>query len=255
MRTRRAFTLVELLVVIVIIGLLVSIIVPTLRTAVAITRNNQSQARMRQIGQAFFNFASEHGSYLPGCWRGRFVGPEDWQKSWMGTELWPGGEARGTLLDYVGGEGAARELYRCPSLDKGVYGSGVGSNGLFDYSMLMVFSGARIDAIPTSADVRISGPVADEHLGVATPLIVEEDPLQWLNNGCVDPGHSNTDRLGNYQHGNSGNYAAGDGSAHNLRFKGVGPTTHEWFAKGPSGQYLALSSYAGNSGWAAWNTN
>jgi len=255
MRQRHGFTLVELLVVIAIIGLLVSILAPTMHSAIGITRNSQSQAQMRQIGQAFYRFASEHRSYLPGCWRGRFVGPDTWQKSWMGTELWPGGEAPGTVLNYVGGEDGARKLYRCPSLEKGAYCSGIGSNGLFDYSMFMCFSGARIDTMPLSADMRIAGPVPDERLGVPTPLVVEEDPVQWLNNGCVDPGHSNTDRLANYQHGNSGNYAACDGSAHNLRLKTVGPTTHEWFAHAPSGQYLAMSSYVGKTGWGAWNAN
>ena len=255
MRRGRAFTLVELLIVIGIIALLVSILVPSLQSAVAMVRNRDSQSRMRQIAQAFYQFAGDHQSRLPGCWRGRFTGPETWQKSWLGTELWPGGEAPGTLLGYVGGTGAAEKLYRCPSLDKGVYCSGLGSNGLFDYSMFMCFSGARTGALPTTADVRIAAPPADEILGVATPLVVEEDPVQWLNNGCVDPGHSNTDRMGSYQWGKSGNYAASDGSAHNLRFETVGPTTHEWFGKAPSGQYLALSSYVGDTGWGTWNTN
>jgi len=255
MKRRRAFTLVELLVVITIIALLVSILAPSLRSAVELMRNHESQARLRQIGQAFYQFAGDHENRFPGCWRGQFVGPETWQKSWLGTELWPGGEAPGTLLGYIGGEGAAAKLYRCPSLDKGVYCSGVGSNGLFDYSMLMCFSGARTGTLPTVANVRIPAPALDEILGVAAPLVVEEDPVQWLNNGCVDPGHSNTDRLGSYQRNNSGNYAAVDGSAHNLRFLNAGPTTHEWFAKGPSGQSLSLSSYAGDMGWGTWNTN
>jgi len=61
----RAFTLVELLVVIGIIALLISILLPALNKARESARAVQCMSNMRQLGAASLNYAAEQRSYLP----------------------------------------------------------------------------------------------------------------------------------------------------------------------------------------------
>jgi prepilin-type N-terminal cleavage/methylation domain-containing protein len=66
-RTRRsAFTLVELLVVITIIGMLMSLLLPAVNSAREAARRANCQNNLRGIGQAFQVYATAHNGLLPG---------------------------------------------------------------------------------------------------------------------------------------------------------------------------------------------
>src|SRR5213080_57528 len=65
-RSSRAFTLVELLVVIGIIALLISILLPSLNKAREAAKTLQCSAQLRQVGQAFVNYASNNKGFYPG---------------------------------------------------------------------------------------------------------------------------------------------------------------------------------------------
>ena len=64
-RTLRAFTLVELLVVIGIIGVLVSILLPALSKARDTAATLKCLSNCRQLGMAFVMYSNEHKGYLP----------------------------------------------------------------------------------------------------------------------------------------------------------------------------------------------
>jgi general secretion pathway protein G len=64
-RTARGFTLVELLVVIVIVGLLASLSVPTIGRAMATARTAQCASNMRQIVQGLLQWSANNDTYLP----------------------------------------------------------------------------------------------------------------------------------------------------------------------------------------------
>ncbi|MEX2544475.1 MAG: DUF1559 domain-containing protein, partial [Phycisphaeraceae bacterium] len=66
MRRIRAFTLIELLVVISIIALLIAILLPALAAARATARAMQCSTNLRQVGQAWHQFASDHDDRGPG---------------------------------------------------------------------------------------------------------------------------------------------------------------------------------------------
>lgn len=65
MRARTAFTLVELLVVISVIGVLVALLLPAVQAARAAARRTQCASNMRQVGLAVHQYANLHDGQMP----------------------------------------------------------------------------------------------------------------------------------------------------------------------------------------------
>ncbi len=88
MARRRGFTLIELLVAISIIALLVAILLPALSAARGTARAIQCASEMRQVGQAWHQFATEHDDRGPG-WAETFgVSSDHTYTSWLNHFIW-----------------------------------------------------------------------------------------------------------------------------------------------------------------------
>lgn len=256
---RSAFTLIELLVVISIVAILIALLLPALGAAREASNDIDCKNEFRQISLMFSMFGNDHEGRLPAAYVSSWEGPEDWQKVWMGRETWvnksgsnyyPVVNRDGTVVPYMPSSASARNLYRCASLDEGIWASGRDSNGWFDRTMLLVFSGATIDTVPKKVDLPAVGGGFEQ---VLTPIVVEETPA-YVNACCIDPGHSNLDYVGTWHAGGGTNYASLDGSVQYLSFGNEQPPAiRDWYGTTIRGTRLSLTSSSslpwGFGGW------
>lgn len=80
--SRRAFTLVELLVVVAIIGVLVALLLPAVQSARAAARSAACKNQMRQIALATHQYCNVHEGNFPELWH---VGSNTGDRSWIFT--------------------------------------------------------------------------------------------------------------------------------------------------------------------------
>jgi len=122
-RLRRAFTLVELLVVITIIGILIALLLPAVQAAREAARRMQCQNNLKQIGLAAHNFEQTNGQLPPGrVFTGNYV--SEFGLTWAAFLL-PYLESEGqyALFDFTkryhdqtaAARTSAPSVYYCPS--------------------------------------------------------------------------------------------------------------------------------------------
>ncbi len=248
----KGFTLIELLVVISIIALLVGILLPALGAARRAAQDIRCKSQLRQFGIAFMAYATDNREFLPPNRRGRPIGvntgPEI-TRNWLldtardtfaneRVQEFVDAPEKGSIYPYVG---ETKELYRCPALETGVFNSGIGSNGKYDYSTFTAWNMAPLNAIQNQSVVKRNA--VTESIDIITPLLIEEDPANSMNKGGFqDSQHSSGDRVGNWHNGNQGNFTAIDGStASYVPDDGESdPGSNRWFSLAANGEMRSL---------------
>jgi len=106
-RQRRAFTLVELLVVIGIIAILIAILLPVLNKVKEQGNRIKCASNLRQLGISTMMYLDDNKQFYP--WPGVAAYPEDWIYWQVGRD-----KNQGRLVKYQG-KFFNENLYRCPS--------------------------------------------------------------------------------------------------------------------------------------------
>ena len=125
MRRRAAFTLVELLIVISVIGVLMSILMPVLGRARSLARLTKCSGQLHQLGAGWQMYADGNLGYcMPQVW----FQASPWIY-WWGTYENPPDYTRGLLAPYVAATAGADGLFDCPEQPWGSYiPEGTGTN-------------------------------------------------------------------------------------------------------------------------------
>lgn len=114
---RLCFSLIELLVVVAVIAILMSIILPALKSARERARDVACSANIGQVARGFLYYAADWGDLLPGGKSDHYLdaaGNEvtlDWLGVARDKASWGDAPKRGTIFRYVGDERA----YVCPT--------------------------------------------------------------------------------------------------------------------------------------------
>jgi len=127
---RRAFTLIELLMVISIIAILAAILLPVFAQAREAARKTQCSSNLRQLGIAIRTYSQDYDEQLPGTWDGAGgSGSSSGSGGWMQFTNFLGpatfDPAQGSLFPYVKSQG----IFQCPS-DAARKGNSYAINGL-----------------------------------------------------------------------------------------------------------------------------
>ena len=240
--------MVELLVVIAIIALLIAILLPVLSKAKEQSRGVVCQSNQRQLAAAFLLFAQDNKGQFPGGWFDRgnpILSRTDWL---LGSSNGDPSFApqSGTIFPYVARK---MDVYRCPSFLEGIPGTGMSSNGRFDYGAFLCFTGAKVTRIkPMSRYVYPDGHTEN----VPTPLLCDEDPAYGINMANREGGHSNTDKMDHRHHGGA-YYASIDSSVHWFNESKDPRAQGAWNWESPVGsKWIQMGNWSGVT-WGWWN--
>lgn len=251
---RRAFTLVEMLVVIAILVVLISILLPALQGVRAKSKELACGSNLHQLALAFMMFSGEHDGYLPGN-KDDASSPDTWKRCWLmgNTFNFYNAPDQGTIYPYVG---SSKKVYRCPALPVNPGGGDGYSNGRFDYSVFEVFTGAKQEKMPRVARFTYAD---GTQVVVAAPLMVEESGTYLFNNSAYAPtggfhgwwegGHSGPDKMASNHRGGS-NYVSADGSVQWF-LEPAGRDCNNWEAQTRGGTWVNIGQNESSWGW--WN--
>jgi prepilin-type N-terminal cleavage/methylation domain-containing protein/prepilin-type processing-associated H-X9-DG protein len=185
-RTRRGFTLVELLVVIGIVAVMVSILLPSLGRAREAANQTKCLSNLRQLGMAFVMYTNENKGKFPYAARYDIPRAEDfiwWQETpYLGRKMLFFRQS--AIAHYLSHGSLLKDYFLCPSDDVQQRPAHDSGGGCYRYSYTMNYF---LEDSPYDPVNGYKAPRASTiRNGADKILLVEEDPLT-INDGCWVP--------------------------------------------------------------------
>jgi prepilin-type N-terminal cleavage/methylation domain-containing protein/prepilin-type processing-associated H-X9-DG protein len=237
------FTLLELLIVIVVIGILVSLTIPVIDSVKRKARSTQCKANLKQLQIAATSYAFDHGGHMPrnrngtSHWRDHqrvdwyetgSIGWVDWtnfpsgvghyQPRPTGESKWWGAEGRrsvtnGALWNYIGG---SLKVYACPEFKRIVKrdpdGNVINETNLVVRSYVMNYKASydnikktRASEVMLFADGSITNEFDGDTISDRNLLVADK----WAYDGSL----YGTNKNGNYPVESVGTYHNGSANA------------------------------------------
>jgi prepilin-type N-terminal cleavage/methylation domain-containing protein len=164
-RTTRGFTVVELLVVVSIIGLLVSLVIPSIGKAREVARRAICQGNLRQLFISVNNYGNENHGFYPGIFglgQSRYNGDASLSCTYMNspTWLWPANYGFTQFVD--------KGITLCPSVDHS-FGLKTWTNGGNDVNGIPIMYGTM--------DYAMKCAYGSNHLGLTATCTDYPDPI------------------------------------------------------------------------------
>ncbi|MFN0134902.1 MAG: prepilin-type N-terminal cleavage/methylation domain-containing protein [Phycisphaerae bacterium] len=237
---KRAFTLIELLVVVAIISLLLSILIPSLGAARALTRTTVCTSNMRQLAIGWTSYLTQSKDYLPGgSWDfynktnnstthpGYPVNYNTWVSlDWLGTIGETGDQLNdvpraGSIYRLVGEQ---QEAYKCPEdrIDKAETPTGTLTNDTkYSYTAPTMLTGAKATLLGRTwwqenyPNTFVQGMYTQwQRYSISSLpwIMIEEDETRHLAD-VTDSAWGNTDRITQRHRGDRGTVGFIDGHA------------------------------------------
>jgi prepilin-type N-terminal cleavage/methylation domain-containing protein len=185
MSKRKAFTLVELLVVIGIIAVLIAILLPALSKAKEQANRVKCAANLKQFGIAFQLYTTDNKGRFPAC--GAERRPEDWI-------YWENGRNinQGAIVKYFG-KTFTKGVYICPSDDVESHPGGVNA---YKYSYTLNYNFSGYPFLGPYEKITINGVVVESKpcklsnvKQPATKIMMIDESNETIDDGAWAPQH------------------------------------------------------------------
>ena len=175
---RRAFTLVELLVVIGIIAILVALLVPSLNRAVESGHRATCLNNLHSLGLAFQQYTASNDDQYPWC-AGGFNGQKvDWIY-WQSVRRPINGKLYGAIAQYLS---ASDAVMRCPSDDIASHKNVAGEPYPYSYTVNDLICGGKVysPAAPNTFHSR-------QILNAGNKVLLVDEDSQTIDDGAWAP--------------------------------------------------------------------